>query len=128
ASQSGVKVHLLIRGPCTLRVGVPSVSEKISVRFVVDRFLEHSRVLYFAHEGAEDVFITSTDIMPRNFDRRIEVMVPIEDERLKRRVVDEILMTELADNTKATVLGPDGAFTRVRPHGEKPVRAQQELI
>jgi polyphosphate kinase len=98
------------------------------VRFIVDRFLEHSRIMYFAHDGAEDVFITSTDIMPRNFDRRLEVMVPIEDERLKRRIVDEILALELADNTKATTLEPDGTFQRVRPRGEKAVRAQQELI
>ncbi|MCK6550390.1 polyphosphate kinase 1 [Myxococcota bacterium] len=128
ASQSGVKVHLLIRGPSALRVGVPGVSDKISVRFVVDRFLEHSRIFYFAHDGAEDVFITSTDIMPRNFDRRIEVMLPIEDERLKRRIIDEVLAVELADNTKAAVLEPDGAFRRLRPKSDKPVRAQQVFI
>jgi polyphosphate kinase len=128
ASQSGVKVHLLIRGPCTLRVGVPGVSEKINVRFIVDRFLEHSRIFYFAHEGAEDVFLTSTDVMPRNFDRRVEVMVPIEDERLKRRLVDEILASELADNTKASILEPNGTYTRVRPAGSKAIRAQHELM
>lgn len=127
ASQSGVKVNLLIRGPSALRVGLAGISEKIVVRFIVDRFLEHSRIFYFAHEGVEDVFITSTDIMPRNFDRRVEVMLPIEDERLKRRIVDEILAIELADNTKAAVFGSDGTFSRVEPKSDR-VRAQAELI
>ena len=112
ASQAGVDIVLLIRGPCALRVGVPGVSDRIVVRNVVDRFLEHSRILLFAHEGVEDVFITSTDIMPRNFDRRVEVMLPIEDEAIKRRIVDDILGTELKDNVKASVLRPDGTFER----------------
>jgi polyphosphate kinase len=127
ASQSGVRVHLLIRGPSSIRVGIPGLSDKLSVRFIVDRFLEHSRIFYFTHEGVEDVYLTSTDIMPRNFDRRVEVMLPIEDERLKRRIVDEILAIELADNTKATELQPDGTFARPKPKAEK-VRAQAELI
>jgi polyphosphate kinase len=128
ASQNGVKVTLLIRGPCALRVGIPGISDKISVRFIIDRFLEHSRLFCFAHEGVEDVFITSTDIMPRNFDRRVEVMLPIEDERLKRRVVDEILAMELADNVKAAVLEPDGTYSRLKPKPDKALRAQAELI
>lgn len=114
ASQAGVEVILLIRGPCALRVGVPGVTDKIVVRTLVDRFLEHSRILYFSVEGKEEVFITSTDIMPRNFDRRVEVMLPIDDEALKRRVVDEILAFELLDDTKAAVLDASGVFQRLK--------------
>jgi polyphosphate kinase len=127
ASQSGVQVTLLIRGPCALAVGVPGVSDKIVVRSIVDRFLEHSRIFYFSYEGTEDVFITSTDIMPRNFDRRLEVMLPIEDERIKRRIVDEILGGELLDNTKSATLEPDGSYRRQRAK-EKRVRAQAAFI
>jgi polyphosphate kinase len=127
ASQSGVEVVLLIRGPCALRVGIPGVSEGIVVRTIVDRFLEHARVLYFAAEGREDVFITSTDIMPRNFDRRVEVMVPIEDETLKRRIVQEILATELADDTKASLLEPSGAYRRLASKASR-TRAQQAFM
>ena len=127
ASQSGVEVVLLIRGPCALRVGIPGVSEGIVVRTIVDRFLEHARVLYFAAEGREDVFITSTDIMPRNFDRRVEVMVPIEDEALKRRIVQEILATELADDTKASLLEPSGAYRRLASKASR-TRAQQVFM
>jgi polyphosphate kinase len=127
ASQAGVDVLLLIRGPCALRVGVPGVSDRIVVRTIVDRFLEHSRVFYFALDGREEVFITSTDIMPRNFDRRVEVMLPIEDEALRRRIVDEILALELADDVKAAVVGPDGAFRRVA-RGSNPQRAQAAFI
>lgn len=128
ASQAGVEVTLLIRGPCALRVGRPGVSDRITVRFVVDRFLEHSRILYFVYEGKEEVLITSTDIMPRNFDRRVEVLLPIEDEPLKRRIVDEILALEMADNTKAAVLEPSGRYRRLTPEGDKPRRAQAEFI
>jgi polyphosphate kinase len=93
---------------------------------VVDRFLEHSRVLYFGIEDREDVFITSTDIMPRNFDRRIEVMLPIEDEALRRRIVDEVLGVELQDESKAAMLMPDGSYRRIlEPDG---LRAQREFI
>lgn len=128
AATAGVQVTLLIRGPCALRVGIEGVSENITVRFVVDRFLEHSRILYFASGSRESVLITSTDIMPRNFDRRVEVLLPIEDEPLKRRIVDEILGLEMADNTKAVALGTDGRYTR-SPQGEQPsVRAQSEFI
>lgn len=115
AARAGVEVVLLVRGPCALRVGIPGLTdERILVRTLVDRFLEHSRVFYFRSGDAEEVFITSTDIMPRNFDRRVEVMIPIENETLKRRVVDEILRAELEDNQKASQLGADGRYTRVR--------------
>jgi polyphosphate kinase len=128
AAQSGVEVSLLVRGPCSLRVGLPGVSDQnITVRLVVDRFLEHARIVYFSAQGKEEVFITSTDIMPRNFDRRVEVMVPIEDEALKRRIVDEILATELMDDAKASILEPSGSYKRISSKGAK-VRAQSVFI
>ncbi len=128
ASTAGVQVTLLIRGPSALRVGLPGLSEHIRIRFVVDRFLEHSRILYFAIGDEETVLITSTDIMPRNFDRRVEVLLPIEDEALKRRIVDEILGLELADDTKAARLRPDGTYGRVAPNSDAGVRSQSEFI
>jgi polyphosphate kinase len=128
ASQAGVDVTLCVRGPCGVRVGIPGISDRITVRMVIDRFLEHTRLFYFASEDQEDVYITSTDVMPRNFDRRVEVMLPIEDARLKRRIVDEILAIELADNTKAAVLQENGTYRRLKPGNAKPVRAQAEFI
>lgn len=113
ASQAGVETTLLIRGPCTLKIGVPEVSDRIRVQMVIDRFLEHSRLFYFKRDTQEDVFLTSTDVMHRNLDWRIEVMVPIEDEAIKRRIVDEILATELSDTAKAAYLGADGRYHRV---------------
>lgn len=127
AAHAGVDVVLCIRGPSALRVGIPGVSDRIVVRMIIDRFLEHSRIFYFASEDQEDVFITSTDVMPRNFDRRVEVMLPIEDPRLKRRIVDEILAIELQDDTKAAVLQENGSYRRLRP-GKKPVRAQAAFL
>ena len=124
AARAGVEVQLLVRGPCALKVGIPGLTdERILVRTLVDRFLEHSRVFYFRSAEVEEVFITSTDVMPRNFDRRVEVMIPIENESLKRRVVDEILGAEMKDNQKASELAPDGRYVRVRESGA-PFRAQ----
>ena len=127
ASQAGAKVVLLIRGPCALKVGVPGVSEGIEVRNIVDRFLEHSRIFYFRLGNRETVYITSTDIMPRNFDRRVEVMLPVDDDSIKRRIIDEILGFELKDNTKAAILDPDGRYRRVK-NDSKPYRAQSAFI
>ena len=125
ASQAGVEVDLLVRGPCTLRVGIRGYTDRIRVRMIIDRFLEHSRVFYFLHNTEESVFITSTDIMYRNLDSRIEVMLPIEDERIRRRIIDEILAIELQDDAKASLLGSDGSYTRSRG-GQ--VRAQSRFI
>ena len=127
AAQVGVDTTLLIRGPCTLKVGIPGISDRIRVQMIIDRFLEHTRVLYFQRGDREDVYITSTDLMHRNFDWRVEVMLPIEDEALKRRLIDEILATELRDNVKACRLGPDGRYTRVPQDGDR-IRAQEEFI
>ena len=127
ASQAGVSIDLVIRGICCLRPGVPGVSDNIQITSIVDRFLEHSRIFYFANGGAPDVFLASADWMPRNFFRRIEVMFPLEDERLKQRVIEEILPVLLGDNVKARRLRPDGGYERV-PAGEAlPVRCQLVL-
>lgn len=118
ASRAGVEVILLVRGPCTLRVGQPGLTDGITVRTIVDRFLEHSRVFHFRIDDRDDVFITSTDVMPRNFDWRIEVMLPVEEEALKRRVIDEILGLELRDDAKASEIQPDGTHRRPASDGE----------
>jgi polyphosphate kinase len=120
-----VRIDLVIRGICCLRPGVPGVSDNIRVTSIVDRFLEHSRIFYFENAGSPDVFLGSADWMPRNFFRRIEVMFPIEDPRLKTRIIDEILATVLADTVKARRLRADGSYERVQPEGESPpVRSQ----
>jgi len=128
ASQAGVKIDLVIRGICCLRPGVPGVSERIRVTSIVDQFLEHSRIFYFENGGEPEVFLGSADWMPRNFFRRIEVMFPLEDDRLKLRVVDQILPVILADNVKARVLGVDGRYQRVSvSEGAPAVRSQLML-
>lgn len=125
ASQAGVQIDLVIRGICCLRPGVPDFSDNIRVTSIVDRFLEHSRIFYFENAGSPDVFLGSADWMPRNFFRRIEVTFPIEDPRLKTRIIDEILATVLADTVKARRLQADGSYERVRPKGDDPpVRSQ----
>ena len=128
ASQGGVQIDLVIRGICCLRAGLPGVSDHIRVTSIVDRFLEHSRVFYFENAGEPEVFLASADWMPRNFFRRVEVMFPVEDPRLKARIVDNILPAVLADNVKARVQRPDGSYERVTPaEGEAPVRSQVVL-
>jgi polyphosphate kinase len=104
------------------------VSERIRVTSIVDRFLEHSRVFYFANAGNPEVFLGSADWMPRNFFRRIEVMFPVEDAQLKARICDAILPTILVDNVKARVQNPDGSYRRATPtEGQPAVRSQVAL-
>ena len=128
ASQAGVKIDLLVRGICCLRPGVPGVSENITVRSIVDRFLEHSRIFYFENAGQPEVFLGSADWMPRNFFRRIEAMFPVEDARLRRRVQAELLGIPLADEARAWFLNSDGAYRRVEPTHQPPFRSQLEFI
>jgi polyphosphate kinase len=115
ASQAGVQIDLIVRGICCLRPGVPGTSENIRVISIVDRFLEHARIFHFENGGKREVYLSSADWMPRNFQRRVEVMFPIEDEGLRDRMVDEILGIALADNVKARKLLADGSYVRVRP-------------
>jgi len=129
ASQAGVDVDLLVRGICCLRPGVKGVSERIRVHAVLDRFLEHSRIFHFGNGGADEVYLSSADWMPRNFRRRVEVMWPVLDESLRRRVIDEILATMRADTAKGWVLEPSGGY--VRPPLEKdakPLRSQYRFM
>ncbi|MGD9680695.1 MAG: polyphosphate kinase 1 [Candidatus Obscuribacterales bacterium] len=112
ASRAGVKIDLIIRGICCLRPGIKGVSENIKVVSVVGRFLEHSRVLYFRNGGHEEIYIGSADMMPRNLDRRVEVLVPIEDPGLATFIREELLATTLADRAKCRIMQPDGNYIR----------------
>ena len=129
AARAGVKIDLIIRGICCLRPGVPGLSQNITVRSIVDRFLEHSRIYCFDNAHQPEVFVGSADWMPRNLFRRIEVVFPIEDGILCDRVMREILGVALADNMKARFLGADGIYRRAKiVHGEKPRRSQAEFM
>ena len=129
ASQAGVKIDLIVRGICCLRPGVKGLSTNITVRSIVDRFLEHSRIYYFENGCQPEVFVASADWMPRNFFRRIEVVFPIEDGVLRDRIINEILAVSLADNTKARLLQSDGSYQLVRAaKGEAARRSQVEFI
>lgn len=127
ASQEGVKIRLIVRGICCLRPGIKGISENIEVRSIVGRFLEHSRIFRFETGGKPEVFIGSADWMPRNFFRRIEISVPIEDSVLRDRV-QEILEAHWRDNSKARTLQPDGTYVKVGPNGAKPFNAQESFL
>lgn len=117
ASQAGVKIDLIVRGICCLRPGMEGISENITVRSIVGRFLEHSRIFYFENAGQPKIYIGSADWMPRNFFRRIEVAAQVDDPALKQRLREQILEWQLTDNTKASLLAPDGSYSR--PHVRK---------
>src|ERR1700732_2689592 len=112
ASQAGVEIDLIVRGICALRPGVRGVSDRIRVRSIVRRFLEHSRIFYFANAGEDEIYIGSADWMPRNLYERVEVLVPLRDEMLRERVRHEILDAYLADNRKARILLKDATYIR----------------
>lgn len=112
ASQAGVEIDLIVRGMCALRPGVRGVSDRICVRSIVGRFLEHSRIFYFANGGEEEIYLASADWMPRNLYERVEVMFPVKDAMLRERIRHEILDAYLADTMKARVLRRDGSYVR----------------
>ncbi len=120
ASDAGVRVDLIVRGICCLRPGIPGLSERIRVVSLVGRFLEHSRLYYFENHGAEELFLGSADLMPRNLDHRVETLVPVEDATLRSYLRDDVLEGYLRDNTLARNLGPDGSYQRVRPGPNPP--------
>ncbi|WP_274522393.1 polyphosphate kinase 1 [Ectothiorhodospira mobilis] len=129
ASQAGVRIDLVVRGICSLRPGVPGVSENIHVRSVMGRFLEHSRVFYFHNAGSPEVFLSSADWMPRNFFRRVETAFPMDNPELQQRVIEESLCYYVEDNTQTWVLQPDGSYRRIQPQeGEPPRSAQARLL
>src|SRR5262245_20415244 len=126
ASQAGVEIDLIVRGICCLRPGVPGLSERIRAVSIVDRYLEHARIYYFANDGRPEYLLASADWMPRNLDRRVEIAFPILEPALQRQV-REILEVQLADTVKARVLLPDGRSTRRSSNGLPPVRSQERL-
>ncbi|HET6553308.1 MAG TPA: polyphosphate kinase 1 [Dyella sp.] len=128
ASQAGVEIDLIVRGACTLRPGLPGVSERIRVRSIVGRFLEHSRVYWFANDGSPEIYCASADWMERNLMRRIEVAFPILDPALAKRVYEETLANYLADNTDAWLLDHKGRYSRARAGDQPPHSAQQCLL
>ncbi len=128
ASRAGVKIQLLVRGTCCLRPGVPGVSDNIEVHSVVGRFLEHSRVYCFLNGGDEEVYMGSADLMPRNIDHRVEVIAPIQDQKIVRHICDEVLPVYLADTVKTRQMLPTGAYVRKKADGKNALNAQEWLI
>lgn len=123
ASAAGVKIQLIVRGICCLKVGIPGVSDNIEVRSIVGNFLEHSRIFYFYNDGNEEIYMGSADWMPRNLDRRVEILFPVLDEKIQKRV-KHILDVELADNMKAHILQPDGNYEKIDKRGKVLVNSQ----
>ncbi|WP_153708985.1 polyphosphate kinase 1 [Eikenella corrodens] len=129
ASRAGVQIDLIVRGMCTLRPGVPGLSENIRVRSIIGRLLEHSRVFYFHNGGREELFIASADWMSRNFFRRIEICTPVENPTIKQRIMREALTLALADNRKAWLMQPDGSYVRATAQkGEEGLDMQETLL
>ena len=126
ASQAGVEIDLIIRGICRLRPGIPEVSDRIRVLSIVGRFLEHSRIFYFANNGGPEYYIGSADWMPRNFDRRVEAVTPVDDVTLHPRL-QAVLETCLLDNRQAWDLAADGTYTQRIP-SDAPERATHQIL
>ncbi|MCI6630215.1 MAG: RNA degradosome polyphosphate kinase [Lachnospiraceae bacterium] len=123
ASTAGVKIDLIVRGICCLRVGIPGVSENIRVRSIVGNFLEHSRIFYFENAGLPEIYMGSADWMPRNLERRVEILFPVEKEELKARIM-HILNCQLKDNVKANILTKDNVYEKVDKRGKKAYDSQ----
>jgi polyphosphate kinase len=129
ASQAGVTIDLQVRGICCLRPGLPGVSETITVTSIVGRFLEHARIYYFCNGGQEEVFVGSADLMPRNLDRRIELLFPVDNPCLREAIVHDVLRVHLQDNVQARRLLPDGSYERRAPQpGEPAMHSQAWLL
>ena len=127
ASANGVKIDLIIRGICCLKIGIPGVSENISVRSIVGNFLEHSRIFYFENNGNAEVYMGSADWMQRNLDKRVEIVFPLLDNSLKQKAI-HILEVELEDNVKARVMGDDGIYYRIDKRGKTLVNSQKVFV
>ncbi len=126
ASAAGVQIDLIVRGICCLKVGIPGISENIRVRSIVGNFLEHSRIFYFHNDGQPELFMGSADWMPRNLDRRVEILFPVEDETIRKSVC-HILEVELADNTKAHILKKGGEYEKIDRRGKTLVNSQDQF-
>ena len=127
ASAQGVKIDLIVRGICCLKPGIPGVSHNITVRSIVGRFLEHSRIFYFYNNGSEDIYLSSADWMARNLDRRVELLFPIESAKIKDRI-GSILDKLLEDNVKARLLGADEKYSKVMDRGKRTMDSQSYFI
>ncbi len=127
ASAAGVQIDLIVRGICCLRVGIPKVSENIRIRSIVGNFLEHSRIFYFFNDGIPEIYMGSADWMPRNLDRRVEIIFPVENEEIKKKVF-HILEVELMDNTKAHVLNSQGQYEKIDKRGKTLVNSQEQFV
>jgi len=127
ASCAGVKIDLIVRGICCLRAGIPGMSENITVRSITGRFLEHSRIFYFYNEGHEDLYLASADWMPRNLNRRVELLFPVEDKECRARV-KEVLEVELADTVRTSFLSTDGTYHKLDLRGKQKLDSQQKLL
>jgi len=129
ASNAGVEIKLIVRGVCSLVPGVAGLSEKIEVRSIVGRFLEHSRIFYFFNDGKEDIYLSSADMMQRNLDRRVEIAFPIENQRLKDELLKTLIKVSLKDNVKARILQSDGSyrFPEIKENTKK-VNSQEWLM
>ena len=129
ASQAGVEIDLLVRGICCLRPGIPGISENIKVTSIVGRYLEHSRIYYFYNGGDEEVYLGSADLMPRNLNRRVEVIFPVEDSDQIRMIRDQILSTYLSDNVKAREMKADGGYEfKIPKDGQVVIDSQQKFL
>jgi polyphosphate kinase len=128
ASREGVPIDLIVRGVCCLRPGLPGMSETIRVGSIVGRFLEHTRVYRFLNGGEEAIYLGSADLMNRNLDRRIEILFPLEDARLRKRMVEEVLVPSLRDTAKMRWLESNGQYCRLHPSDESPFNLQEYLL
>ena len=124
ASAAGVKIDLMVRGICCLKVGIPGVSENITVRSIVGNFLEHSRIFYFENDEHYEIYCGSADWMPRNLERRVEILFPVEKPELKEELL-HILQSQLRDNVKASVLTSDGVYEKVSRRGKSRFQSQE---
>ncbi|MBM3734943.1 MAG: polyphosphate kinase 1 [Acidobacteria bacterium] len=128
ASRAGVKVDLIARGICCLRPGIPGVSDNITVRSIVGRFLEHSRIFYFANGGKDEIYLGSADLMQRNINRRVEVLFPVQRPALVKTLRDRVLAAYLNDNVKARLMQPGGTYVRAERGKARPVNSQNLLL
>jgi polyphosphate kinase len=129
ASQAGVKINLQVRGICCLRPGIAGISETIQVTAIVGRFLEHARIYYFRNGGDEEVFLGSADLMPRNLDKRVEILFPVQDPSIRTAITRSILAVQLHDTVKIRTLDPDGTYSRPVPgSSEEPLNAQSWMV
>jgi len=129
ASNSGVKIELIVRGICCLVPGMPGLSENIKVTSIVGRYLEHSRIFYFYNKGKEEIYLSSADMMQRNLDRRVEITFPVEDPKLKTEIMRSILKISLKDNIKSRMLLPDMTY-KINDHvdGAKKINSQEWMM